>query len=33
MGTFTRAYFVKFDDLNKIITVNGVKNAIKRLQL
>ena len=31
MGTFTRAYFVDFDDINKIITVNGVKNEIKPL--
>lgn len=31
MGTFTRAYYVDFDDINKIITVNGVKNEIKPL--
>ena len=31
MGTFTRAYYVDFDDINQIITVNGVKNEIKPL--
>ena len=31
MGTFTRAYYVDFDDINKTITVNGVNNEIKPL--
>ena len=31
VGTFTRAYYVDFDNINKTITVNGVNNEIKPL--